>query len=187
MFNKFEVLESWKLSWDLSFLFLGVSDGHIFFDFSNYCPIILADGVSFFRGWGAKDGAGSITTLPWRWNPSARKWGSTPTPPSFSRPLPLKCGQNNHLACNMPALSAQAADGPTWSLLFPPPLLSTRVRWFGPSEQKTHKIKTGYTYSYVKLNFRVGLFSCIFWFEAIFCCFFGILYLPNFTRGKWPK
>ena len=62
MFDKFEVLESWKLSWDLSFLFLGVSDGHIFFDFSNYCPIILADGVSFFRGWGAKDGAGSITT-----------------------------------------------------------------------------------------------------------------------------
>ena len=125
MFNEFEVLEIWKLSWDLSFLFLGVSDGRIFFDFSNYCPIILADGVSFFRGWGAKDGAGSITTLPWRWHPSARKWGSTPTPPSFSRPLPLKCGQNNHLACNLPALSAQAADGPTWSLLFPPPLLST--------------------------------------------------------------
>ena len=23
---------------DLSFLLLGVSDGHIFFDFSNYCP-----------------------------------------------------------------------------------------------------------------------------------------------------
>ena len=41
MFDKFEVLvESWKLSSDLSFLFLGVSDGHIFFDFSNYCPNI---------------------------------------------------------------------------------------------------------------------------------------------------
>ena len=42
-------------------------------------------------------------------------------------------------------------------------------------------------YSYVKLNFRVGLFSCIFLFEAIFCCFFGILYLPLFTWEKWPK
>ena len=38
MFDKFEVLESWKLSWDLSFLLLGVTDGHIFFDFSNHCP-----------------------------------------------------------------------------------------------------------------------------------------------------
>ena len=27
MFDKFEVLESWKLSWHLSFLLLGVSDG----------------------------------------------------------------------------------------------------------------------------------------------------------------
>ena len=27
MFDKFEVLENWKLSWDLSFLLLGVSDG----------------------------------------------------------------------------------------------------------------------------------------------------------------
>ena len=39
MFDKFEVLVNWKLSWDLSFLRLGVSDGHIFFDFSNYCPV----------------------------------------------------------------------------------------------------------------------------------------------------
>ena len=66
-------------------------------------------------------------------------------------------------------------------------VLSTRAQWFRPSEQKTPKIKTGHTYSYVKLNFRVGLFSCIFLFEAIFCCFFGILYLPYFTREKWPK
>ena len=42
MFDKFEVLESWKLSWDLSFLLLGVSDGHIFFHFSNYCPKVLS-------------------------------------------------------------------------------------------------------------------------------------------------
>ena len=65
--------------------------------------------------------------------------------------------------------------------------LYNRAQWIGPSEQKTPKIKTGHTYSYVKLNFRVGLFFCIFWFEAIFCCFFGILYLPFFTWEKWPK
>ena len=63
----------------------------------------------------------------------------------------------------------------------------TRVRWFWPSEQKMPKIKTGHMYSYVKLNFRVDLFSCIFLFEAIFCCLFGILYLTFFTREKWPK
>ena len=39
MFDKFEVLMSLKLSWVLSFLLFGVSDGHIFFDFSNYCPV----------------------------------------------------------------------------------------------------------------------------------------------------
>ena len=43
MFDKFEVLMSWKLSSDLSFLLLGVSDGHIFLDFSNYCPNINKD------------------------------------------------------------------------------------------------------------------------------------------------
>ena len=63
------------------------------------------------------------------------------------------------------------------------PKLNSRVRWFGPSEQKTHKIKTGHTYSYVKLNFRVGLFSCIFWFEAIFCCF-SAFYIYPFLHGK---
>ena len=43
MFDKFKVLMSWKLSWGLSFLVFGVSDGHIFFDFSNYWPIINAN------------------------------------------------------------------------------------------------------------------------------------------------
>ena len=61
-------------------------------------------------------------------------------------------------------------------------VLDSRTRWIGPSEPKTPKIKTGHTYSYVKLNFRVDLFSCMVLFEAIFCCFFGILYLPYFTR-----
>ena len=35
MFDKFEVLMS------LSFLLFGVSDVHIFFDSSNYCPSIF--------------------------------------------------------------------------------------------------------------------------------------------------
>ena len=37
-FRAFEVLMSWKLSWVLSFLLFGVIAGHIFVDFSNYCP-----------------------------------------------------------------------------------------------------------------------------------------------------
>ena len=40
MFDKFEVLMSWKVSWGLSFLLFGVSDGHIFFYFSNFCPLL---------------------------------------------------------------------------------------------------------------------------------------------------
>ena len=39
MLDKFEVLMRWKLSYGLSFLLFGVSDGHIFFDLLNYCPI----------------------------------------------------------------------------------------------------------------------------------------------------
>ena len=62
-------------------------------------------------------------------------------------------------------------------------MTTNRVRWFGPSEQKMHKIKTGHTYSYVKLNFRVDLFSCIFWFEAIFCCFLAF-YIYPILQGK---
>ena len=41
MLDKFEVWMSWKLCWGLSFLLFGVSDGHIFFDFSNYCPYAI--------------------------------------------------------------------------------------------------------------------------------------------------
>ena len=48
MFYKFEVLMTWKLSWGLSFLLFGVSDGHIFFDFSDYCPF-LKDTALYFR------------------------------------------------------------------------------------------------------------------------------------------
>ena len=49
MFDKFKVLMSWKLSWVLSFLLFGVCDGHIFFDFSNYCPYIIYN--IFFHMW----------------------------------------------------------------------------------------------------------------------------------------
>ena len=45
-------------------------------------------------------------------------------------------------------------------------LMNIRARWIS----KLLKIKTGHMYSYVKLNFKASLFSCIFWFEAIFCC-----------------
>ena len=38
-------------------------------------------------------------------------------------------------------------------------------------------------YSYVKLIFRVVLFSFIFWFEAIFCCFWTY-YIYPFLHGK---
>ena len=41
-------------------------------------------------------------------------------------------------------------------------LVCTRARWIGPLEQKLLKMKTGHMYSYVKLNFKVGLFSCNF-------------------------
>ena len=43
-----------------------------------------------------------------------------------------------------------------------------RAQWdrcWGP---KSSKIETGHLFSIVKLNFNVGLFSCIFWFQAIF-------------------
>ena len=43
-----------------------------------------------------------------------------------------------------------------------------RAQWdrcWGP---KSSKIETGHLFSIVKLNFNVGLFSCIFLFEAIF-------------------
>ena len=46
MLDKFEVLMSWKLTWGLSLLFFGVSDGHIFFDFSKYWIITLINEFS---------------------------------------------------------------------------------------------------------------------------------------------
>ena len=50
MLDKFEMLMTWKLSWDLSFFLLGVSDGHIFFDFQiiaqMYILSILSSGAA---------------------------------------------------------------------------------------------------------------------------------------------
>ena len=71
--------------------------------------------------------------------------------------------------------------------------LANRARWIGPSEQKMPKIKTGHTYFYEKLNFKVGLFSCIFLFEAIFIFgpFFPLYKKINIKCQKnsrrWPQ
>ena len=61
MFDRFEVLMSWKLSWGLSFLLFGVNDGHIFFDLSNYCP------CGFWLRWVWFPYIAIIFLWPWRW------------------------------------------------------------------------------------------------------------------------
>ena len=43
-----------------------------------------------------------------------------------------------------------------------------RARWIWSKGIKLINIKTGHLESYVKLNFKASLFSCIFLFEAIF-------------------
>ena len=60
-------------------------------------------------------------------------------------------------------------------------VLHNRARWNMPQRLKSSKIIIGHTFSYVKLNFKVGLFSWTFWFEAVFRCKFGILVLVTFT------
>ena len=65
--------------------------------------------------------------------------------------------------------------------------ISSRAQWdrcWGP---KSSKIETGHLFSIVKLNFNVGLFSCIFWFEAIFISKSAIFCRSLFTREKGPK
>ena len=57
-------------------------------------------------------------------------------------------------------------------------------RWWGP---KSSEIETGHLFSIVKLNFNVGLLSCIFWFEAIFISKSAIFCRSLFTREKGPK
>ena len=66
-------------------------------------------------------------------------------------------------------------------------MMMIRAQWdrcWGP---KSPKIETGHLFSIVKLNFNVGLFSCIFWFEAIFLCKSAIFCRSLFTREKGPK
>ena len=45
---------------------------------------------------------------------------------------------------------------------------NTRARWHNLISTKYRHIISLWVNSYVKLNFKASLFSCIFWFEAIF-------------------
>ena len=56
-------------------------------------------------------------------------------------------------------------------------ILAIRARWIS----KLLEIKTGHLHSYVKLNFKTSLFSCIFWFEAIFLGKSALLVFGLFT------
>ena len=62
-------------------------------------------------------------------------------------------------------------------------LVDSRAQW----ECQNENFETGHLFSIVKLNFNVGLFSCIFWFEAIFLCKSAIFCRSLFTREKGPK
>ena len=59
----------------------------------------------------------------------------------------------------------------------------SRAQW----ECQNENFETGHLFSIVKLNFNVGLFSCIFWFEAIFISKSAIFCRSLFTREKGPK
>ena len=61
--------------------------------------------------------------------------------------------------------------------------MDNRAQW----ECQNENFETGHLFSIVKLNFNVGLFSCIFWFEAIFLCKSAIFCRSLFTREKGPK
>ena len=61
--------------------------------------------------------------------------------------------------------------------------LPIRAQW----ECQNENFETGHLFSIVKLNFNVGLFSCIFWFEAIFISKSAIFCRSLFTREKGPK
>ena len=61
------------------------------------------------------------------------------------------------------------------------------ARWRRHIFEKSQQNLSFQTVSIVKLNFKVGLFSYIFLFEFIFVSFFLRLYLPPFTREKYPN
>ena len=58
-----------------------------------------------------------------------------------------------------------------------------RAQW----ECQNENFETPHLFSIVKLNFNVGLFSCIFLFEAIFIRKSAIFCWSLFTREKGPK
>ena len=72
---------------------------------------------------------------------------------------------------------------PIWYPLFAQCTLHSRVRWIS----KLLKIKTGHLFSYVKLNFKASLFSCIFWFEAIFLGTRAVLVFRQYSSKNVAK
>ena len=62
--------------------------------------------------------------------------------------------------------------------------LYIRARWIWFKGIRLLKIKTGHMYSYVKLNCKARLFSCIFWFEAILRCKTALLV---FWPSNWEN
>ena len=60
--------------------------------------------------------------------------------------------------------------------------MEIRGRWIS----KFVKIKSGHLYSYVKLNFKAGLFSCIFWFEAIYLGNWALLVFWPYSWKNGP-
>ena len=74
-----------------------------------------------------------------------------------------------------------------WTCFTPTIKLNIRVRWIWSKMIKLLKIKTGHLYSYVKLNFKASLFSCIFWFEAIFIGKWALLVFRPYSSKNVAK
>ena len=65
--------------------------------------------------------------------------------------------------------------------------LFIRARWILSTGIKLLKIKSGHLHSYVKLNFKASLFSCLFWFEAIFLGKWALLFFCPCGRKNGSK
>ena len=63
----------------------------------------------------------------------------------------------------------------------PMAVLPTRAQWESGWPHILNIIISGCMYSYVKLNFKAGLFSSTFWFERIFISKIGLLVFRLFT------
>ena len=59
--------------------------------------------------------------------------------------------------------------------------LTTRAQWESGWPHILNNIISGCMYSYVKLNFKAGLFSSTFWFERIFISKIGLLVFGRCT------